>query len=105
MVDTVTSDVGGSTPQPRDLLASPNPFQASTTFQFDIPAGDASRIEVYDVRGRRVRVLAPSASAAARSVTWNGTDDSGRELASGVYFARLLLDGRAAGHQRVVLVR
>ncbi len=105
MVDPVATGIEGDTPQPLDLLAGPNPFQHSTTFQFDVPAQGSARIEVYDVSGHRVRVLASSASNRARQVTWNGTDDDGRALASGVYFARLFIDGRAAAHQRVVLVR
>jgi glucose/arabinose dehydrogenase len=105
MIDVVTTGVGGSVPTVPELTGGPNPFQSSTTWTFDVPAGDAARIEVYDVRGRRVRVLASSASSDARSVTWSGTDDAGQELASGVYFARLLIEGRVMANQRVVLVR
>jgi hypothetical protein len=105
MVD-LTTGVANRTPPATALRVQPNPFQTSTMLQFDVPAssGDA-RIDLYDVSGRRVRALISSASSSARMVTWNGTDDHGRELASGVYFARLTIDGRDVGHQRVVLVR
>jgi hypothetical protein len=102
MID-LTTGVGDRAPAPSVLTAEPNPFQTTMTFQFDAGTPGAARIEVFDVSGRRVRVIA--ASDAARSVAWNGTDDQGRDLASGVYFARLVVDGRDVAHQRIVLVR
>jgi glucose/arabinose dehydrogenase len=101
-VDT-NSGVGGSAPAAPTLVAEPNPFQTSTTLRVDVASGEAARIEVYDVRGRRVRVFETAQPAA--TITWNGTDDAGRELASGVYFARLVVDGRARVGHRIVLVR
>ncbi len=98
-------DVGGRIPPSPQLRSDPNPFQTATTFRFDVTNGTTARVEVYDVRGRRVRVLASSTNAGTRTVTWNGTDEGGRDLASGVYFARLMIDGRDVAHQRVVLVR
>lgn len=63
------------------------------------------RVDVFDVRGRRVRSLGFSGGGEVGSVAWNGTDDQGLDLASGVYFARLTVDGRDVAHQRLVLVR
>lgn len=49
-----------------------------------------ARLTVFDARGRQVRVLADESMPAGRhTVSWNGTDDGGRLLASGVYFHRL----------------
>jgi flagellar hook assembly protein FlgD len=49
------------------------------------------RLEVYDATGRLVRVLRDGVveQAAARMAVWDGTDDGGRPVASGVYFYRL----------------
>ncbi|MBD3220175.1 hypothetical protein GF314_02955, partial [bacterium] len=48
----------------------------------------------YDVAGRRVRTLVDEVRPAGRhEVLWNGADDSGRALSSGVYFARMRADG------------
>ena len=104
MID-ITTDVDGSAPPATSLEAYPNPFQTATHFAFDVPASEDARVEIFDVSGHRVRVLPAQASAASRTVTWNGTDDRGHELASGVYFARLLVRGSAAGYRRVILVR
>ncbi len=103
MID-LTTGVDDRTPPATTLRALPNPFQTSTTWEFSVPVAGDARIDVYDVNGRRVRVLTSRATANTR-LTWNGTDDAGRELASGIYFARLTVDGRTVAHQRVVLVR
>jgi hypothetical protein len=104
-VETPT-DVGGRAPAPSMLLAEPNPFTTSTILRFETSVAGAAHIEVYDVRGRRVHTLtAGSGNPRSGAVTWNGKDGAGRDLASGVYFVRLVIDGRVAAHQRVALVR
>ena len=85
--------------------AAPNPFRADTRIAFDLPTDSAVTLEIYDIRGRRVRVLERSRLAAGTHETaWNGRDDAGRSVAAGVYLVRLRSDG-FQGTQRVVLVR
>jgi hypothetical protein len=68
----------------------PNPFNPSTTVQFDLPRAGRANLTVYSSSGRLVRVLLDSAlPAASHSVIWDGRDAVGRPVASGVYFARL----------------
>ncbi len=69
----------------------PNPFNPITTIGYEIPAGGADvSISIYDVSGRRVRELVNEHRAAGMwSVTWNGDDDRGQRVASGVYFYRM----------------
>jgi len=69
----------------------PNPFNPTTTVAFTVPA-DAGRVTlaVHNVNGRAVRTLVDGDLAAGpHAIAWDGTDDGGRALASGVYFARL----------------
>ncbi len=104
-VDTATG-VDGRAPATSTLVAEPNPFQTSTTLHFESPATGTATVDIYDVRGRRVRTLSTeSRDVRTGQVTWNGTDDAGGELVSGVYFARLSVDGRVIAHQRMVIVR
>jgi flagellar hook assembly protein FlgD len=81
--------------------AEPNPFNQRTLLRFDVPATAGSlvptRLEVFDLKGRLVRQihvgpLAPGAHA----LEWDGRDDGGRSVGSGVYLAVL----RCAGEQR-----
>ena len=98
-VDTST-DVGASPPA-LSLHAHPNPFQQSTTFRFESPFDQDAEIHIYDVGARRVATLPAHAGA----VTWDGINAQGNELASGVYFAQLHVDGRIVATRQVVIVR
>lgn len=69
----------------------PNPFNPSTSIAFDVPVGGADvSIIIYDSTGRRVRTLAGDhRDAGTHRVTWNGVDDRGSRVASGVYLCRV----------------
>ncbi len=70
--------------------ARPNPFRGTTTMSFECPAGAGASLAIYSAAGRLVRTLAAAADAEGRgSITWDGADENGRSVASGVYFARL----------------
>ncbi len=88
------------------LPVVPSPFSGQTNFAFLVPApGGRVRLAVFDVAGRRVRVLYDGQTVAGRhALGWDGRDDAGRRLASGVYFARLSL-GDEAHNRRLVLMR
>jgi len=80
-------------------VAAPNPFNPVTTITFSLGGATAvaTVVDVYDVRGRQVRRLfAGSLAPGIRSLTWNGQDDNGRALPSGVYLARVRTDQETA---------
>lgn len=69
---------------------APNPFNPSTTIAFELPAGQDVRLAIYGLDGRRVRSLLQTALPAGRHATrWDGRDDRGRTVASGMYLYRL----------------
>jgi len=69
---------------------APNPTQGGTTLAYTLPAPTPVRLEIFDAAGRLVRVLVAAEQTAGRyEPTWQGTDDSGRPVQSGIYFARL----------------
>ncbi len=72
----------------------PNPFRASTAVGFGLARGGRVDLLVFDVLGRRVRTLARGERFAAgpQSLRWDGRDDAGRAVGSGVYFVRLKTD-------------
>jgi hypothetical protein len=72
----------------------PNPFNPMTTIAFDLPTQSPVKITVYGIDGRVVRTLVNDMMPAGRhDVVWNGTDDGGRQVASGLYFCRLNVGG------------
>jgi hypothetical protein len=68
----------------------PNPFLSRTSMSLDLPAAGDVNIEVFDVAGRRVRHAdLGRMSAGSREMRFDGHDDAGRQLPSGVYFYRV----------------
>ena len=90
------------------LQNAPNPFNASTVISFLIPfrlANEPTRLSIYNLTGQLVRVLQlETLQAGEHSLSWDGRDDYGREVASGVYIYRLDV-GEWAVHQRMLLLR
>jgi len=71
----------------------PNPFNPTTQIQFTIPENQTVTLTIYDVLGRKVRTLVNSEMTVGKYLkTWNGINDSGANVASGVYFYRLKTD-------------
>ncbi len=80
-----------------DLAAAPNPFNPNTRFTFTAPRSGDARLRIYDLRGRLVdTLLAGPLDAGIHHADWRGTDSAGRPVPSGVYHARLTVDGAAA---------
>jgi hypothetical protein len=85
---------------------APNPFNPSTTLHYGLAVAGPLEIVVFDARGRVVRTLrhAGHAEAGYARVVWDGRDDSGARVASGVYTARLRAGG-TSWTQRLTLVK
>jgi hypothetical protein len=90
---------------PVALLSSyPNPFSSSTQIEVSLTEPDGAELTVYSVDGRRIRSLGYRALPAGESrVVWDGADDAGNQVASGVYLVKL--EGRAQAVARVTLLR
>jgi hypothetical protein len=109
--DSVTTAVAddpppGSAPLAFQLCPNfPNPFNPRTTISYSIPQTGVVHLAIYDVSGKRVRVLVDGLEPAGHHrLTWDGTSDRGQATASGVYFLRLSANGRQLA-QKLVLVR
>ncbi|MEZ4650278.1 MAG: FlgD immunoglobulin-like domain containing protein [Candidatus Eisenbacteria bacterium] len=74
----------------------PNPFLDQVALRFSFPSGKSgvARVDVFDLSGRRVRTLAQEHDGGPVDVLWDGRDDRGHELGSGVYFYRVHADDR-----------
>jgi hypothetical protein len=84
---------------PREIAIKgnyPNPFNPSTSISFSLPASGKASLTVYDITGRKVRELISGVLPAGKSTAvWDGRDDSGRTVSSGVYFSRLTMGKNA----------
>ncbi len=71
----------------------PNPFNAGTTIEYALPAQAQVEITIFNVSGQRIRTLVDGVQEAGfKRVNWRGRNDSGDDVASGIYFLRLLVD-------------
>ena len=90
---------------PIDLYPNyPNPFNPSTTISFELAQPGNASLTVYSVTGQKVTTLFRGrASAGLHRVVWDGRDDVGRHVASGIYFSRLVVGGTAATRKMLLL--
>jgi hypothetical protein len=73
---------------------NPNPFSRSTNIQFALPAQSRVRLVVYNITGQQVRTLVDGTlNSGYHNIAWNGSDQSGRAAANGIYFYRMEASG------------
>ena len=90
---------------PIALSAQPNPFNPRTTIRYALQQSGPVQLRIFDVAGRLVRDVRPGVlNAGPQSFVWNGTDDAGRTVSSGVYVVRMVA-GTQAESVRVVLLK
>jgi hypothetical protein len=103
----IVSDVARTGELPRQAVLHPNfpnPFNPSTSIRYAIARESFVRLAVFDVLGRRVKILVAGVSGAGEyRVAWDGKDESGIDLDSGIYLVRLEADGAVQTHKMVLL--
>jgi len=83
---------------------APNPFNHSTTFSFSLKEAAHVSVEVYNIKGQLVKNLSNEDRIAdVHTVTWNGTDNTGNEVPTGVYFTRIVTDDVDNIHKVMVI--
>lgn len=97
--DTTTGVKEGGSPAAPSSFALwqnyPNPFNPSTVIRFALPQAGQMRLAVYNILGHRIRMLMEGVRPAGEfQVTWDGRDETGRQVASGIYFCRLEAQGQ-----------
>jgi hypothetical protein len=87
------------------ITASPNPAGPEATIRYALPEETRVSLKVYDASGRMLKVLADEEqSSGVHSIYWNGRDDTGKQLSSGVYFLNLKA-GEFSVIDRIVILR
>jgi hypothetical protein len=84
---------------------TPNPFNPVTTIEFAVPTPGAVQLRIYDVRGQVVRTLVDRefAAPAHERATWDGRDEAGQVVPSGVYFYKLIAGSDTATRKMLLL--
>jgi hypothetical protein len=102
---SATTDVPPTTAPTWLWLAppAPNPARGATLLRYTLPSAASVRLALFDLAGRRVRVLEEGGrSAGEHAARFDGSDAAGRALAAGLYFVRLEADGRSATTRLVI---
>jgi hypothetical protein len=101
----VVSAIAGTPRAAAQLIgAVPNPFNPATELRFELAQPGRAQLDIFDSRGRHVRRLIDGdLPAGAHATRWQGRDQAGRPLASGVYHARLVVDGVASARSVTLL--
>lgn len=101
----VSSDFSGESISRLRLAPNePNPLRTSTTLRFELAGARRSSLAVFDLSGRLVRTLLDQELAAGEHrILWDGRDEGGVPVASGVYWARLVAAGEQSRQRMVVL--
>jgi hypothetical protein len=82
----------------------PNPFNPETTIRFTLDAAARVTFSIYDAKGRRVSTLLDETRGAGpHQVRWNGTDATGTQVSSGVYFYQMTAGNRVLSRRMVLL--
>jgi hypothetical protein len=110
---TYTSEYTGVAGQPATVTVpgtlklygcAPNPSKNGTTLSFQLPRDTRVNLAVYSITGQLVKtLLSENRPAGHQSVKWNGRDNNGRSVSSGIYFYRLNADGNSATGKMVVI--
>ncbi|MGE5679314.1 MAG: M4 family metallopeptidase [Bacillota bacterium] len=92
-VKSATTEVEAETKVPEKFVFEqnyPNPFNPSTSIRYSLPEGRDVKISVYDITGKEVARLADNyQNPGTYIISWNGKDDSGRNVSSGIYYCRI----------------
>ena len=84
----------------------PNPFNSSTVIRLDVPLAGDVMMAVFNLAGQKVATLVDGQrQTGSYQVQWDGTDDAGRNLASGVYMYRVHFDGVNQATRKLLILR
>jgi len=100
---------GDKQASPRELLLQnyPNPFNPSTVISFTLARKARTDLKVFSVDGRLVRTLleAETMSSGKHVVRWDGRDQRGKRVSSGIYLYRLAIDGKKLPARKMILLK
>jgi hypothetical protein len=84
----------------------PNPFNPSTSIAYALAKKSSVKLEIYNLLGQQVKTLVNDEQARAfYTVVWNGTNDQNLQVATGIYFYRLVVNGSPFATKKMILTR
>jgi len=107
--ESTSVDVSDNLTIPKiQIQTFPNPFNPSTEIRFqisDFREIEALEVEIYNLKGQRVKEFNVIMSGVEGSITWNGTNQAGQPVSSGLYYAVLTKNGKVLASNKMVLMK
>ncbi|MEA2096925.1 MAG: FlgD immunoglobulin-like domain containing protein [Candidatus Cloacimonadota bacterium] len=89
-----------------NLTNYPNPFNPETKIVFDLPESGQVELEIYNIKGQKVKTLMDAYSSKGHfEITWHGVDDNKKKVASGQYFIKLKVNGKEKDVSKCILLK
>lgn len=106
IVTSVNSDLSAIRPDAFELHQNfPNPFNPATTIGYALDEANRVTLKIYDIAGKEIKTLVNNISQQAGQyrVSWSGKNNSGRNVASGMYFYKISMGGLSKSRKMVLL--
>ncbi len=88
------------------ILNYPNPFNPSTTIEFSIQNDSQIELSVFNIKGQKIKTLAQNEfTRGNHSIIWNGDDESGKSVSSGIYFYKLIVNNKTDVIKKCLLLK
>ena len=103
----ITQSVEEELPKPKFTLSNyPNPFNPETNIVFNILEESKVELVIYNIKGQKIRsLLNDQITSGEHSIIWNGEDDSGKKVSSGVYLYKLQVNGKTEAVKKCLLLK
>jgi len=85
----------------------PNPFNSSTTISFNLATENTenTEIEIFNIKGQKVKSISVIPSGVEGSINWNGKDEKGKPVSSGIYLYKLNIDNKTKAVRKCLLIK
>ena len=113
VVDSITFDPGTSVEEMVEFISQipirflknyPNPFNPTTTISFEIAQSGKTKVEVFNVKGQKVKTLLnKELDIGVHSFVWSGLDEQNRKVVSGMYFYRVKVNEEEKINKMIML--
>lgn len=103
---TMSAPSGEETPAVKEITLKnyPNPFNPETSINYSLPEAGKVLLTIYNLKGQKLICLVDGEQAQGlHSLIWNGKDENGRSLPSGIYLARLVHNGRVISRKMILM--
>ena len=84
----------------------PNPFNPTTTIEFSIQNDSQVKLSIFNIKGQKIKTIAnKDFSKGSHSIYWNGDDENRKSVSSGVYYYKLIVNGKTEAVKKCLLLK